>query len=163
MAYFAAAVTRNQRIGLVVGALVVAVVAFVVAQPGDDDDTKSPSNASQTQEPTDTGTETETEAEEPAEPAEPPVTRIDVKGGVIEGAVKSIEVAKGDTVRIVVTSDVGDEIHLHGYDIEKEAGPGKPARFEFKANLEGAFELESHAAEDAGKEPLLGRLLVGPS
>ena len=153
--------SRNQRIGLVVGALAVAVIAFVVAQPGDDDSTPS-SSGSQTQTPADSGTDTETETQ-PEAPAEPPVTRISVKGGVIAGDVKSIEVAKGDTVRIVVSSDVEDEIHLHGYDIEKEAAPGKPARFEFKADVEGAFELESHAAEDAGKEPLLARLLVGPS
>jgi FtsP/CotA-like multicopper oxidase with cupredoxin domain len=153
--------SRNQRIGLVVGALVVAIVAFVVAQPGDDDDDSTPSSSgTQTQTTSDGGTETEPQ---PEEPAEPPVARISVKGGVIAGDVKSIEVAKGDTVRIVVSSDVEDEIHLHGYDIEKEAAPGKPARFEFKADVEGAFELESHVAEDAGKEPLLARLLVGPS
>jgi FtsP/CotA-like multicopper oxidase with cupredoxin domain len=156
--------SRNQRIGLVVGALIVAIVAFVVAQPGDDDDSTPSSSGTQTQTQTtpDDGSTTETETQ-PEEPAEPPVTRISVKGGVIAGDVKSIEVAKGDTVRIVVTSDVEDEIHLHGYDIEKEAGPGKPARFKFKADVEGAFELESHVAEDAGKEPLLARLLVGPS
>jgi hypothetical protein len=155
--------SRNQRIGLVVAALAVAVVAFIVAQPGDDDSTPS-SNATQTQtstgDGTDTGTETETEAEAPVEP---PVTRISLKDGVIAGDVKSIEVAKGDTVRIVVSSDVEDEIHLHGYDIERQAAPGKPARFKFKADVEGAFELESHAAEHAGQEPLIARLLVGPS
>ena len=154
--------SRNQRIGLVVAALLVAVVAFVVAQPGDDDDSPPSSNATQTQTPAGDGTESETETQ-PEAPPEPPVTRISVKGGVIAGDVKSIEVAKGDTVRIVVSSDVEDEIHLHGYDIEKEAAPGKPARFKFKADVEGAFELESHAAEDAGKEPLVARLLVGPS
>ena len=143
-----------------VGALAVAVIAFVVAQPGDDDDSTPSSSGTQTQTRADDETETETQ---PEAPAEPPVTRISVKGGVIAGDVKSIEVAKGDTVRIVVSSDVEDEIHLHGYDIEKEAAPGKPARFEFKADVEGAFELESHVAEDAGKEPLLARLLVGPS
>ena len=157
--------SRNQRIVLVVAALVVAVAAFVIAQPGDDDDSKQSSNTTESQTPTGTGTgaETETTTEEPAEPVEPSVTRINVKDGVIDGDVKSIEVAKGDTVRIVVTSNVDDEIHLHGYDIEREAGPGKPARFKFEATLEGAFELESHAAEDAGKEPLVARLLVGPS
>jgi hypothetical protein len=154
--------SRNQRIVLVVAALVVAVAAFVIAQPGDDDDKQQSSNTTQPEESTGTGSdgETDTTAEQPAEP---PVTRINVKGGVIDGDVKSIQVAKGDTVRIVVTSDVDDEIHLHGYDIEREAGPGKPARFKFKATLEGAFELESHAAEDAGEEPLIARLLVGPS
>jgi len=154
--------SRNQRIGLVVAALVVAVVAFVVAQPGDDDDPKPSSKATQTQTPADSGTDTETDTQ-PEAPAEPPVTRISLTGGAIAGDVKSIEVAKGDTVRIVVSSDVEDEIHLHGYDIEREAAPGKPARFKFKADVEGAFELESHAAEDAGKEPLVARLLVGPS
>jgi hypothetical protein len=126
--------SRNQRIGLVVGALLVAVVAFVVARSGGEDGSN-----------------------------EPAVTRISVKGGVLVGDAKTIRVAKNDIVRIVVSSDVADEIHLHGYDIEKEAAPGKPARFHFKADAEGAFELESHAAEDAGKEPLLARLLVGPS
>ena len=91
------------------------------------------------------------------------MARISVKGGVVVGDVQSIEVAKGDTVRIVVTSDTADEIHLHGYDIEREAEPGKPARFRFEADVEGAFELESHAAEHAGNEPLIARLLVGPS
>ena len=79
------------------------------------------------------------------------------------GGVKTIKAKRGDTVRIVVSSDAPDEIHLHGYDIEREAEPGKPANFRFKADAEGAFELESHAAEDAGKEPLVAHLLIGPS
>jgi FtsP/CotA-like multicopper oxidase with cupredoxin domain len=155
--YFRAAMSRNQRIGLVVAALAVAVIAFVVAQPGDDNEpTPSPKLSTPTEPENPSGTR-ETER------AAPGPTRISVKGGVIAGDVKSIRVVKGDTVQIVVTSDVPDQIHLHGYDIEKEAAPGKPARFNFKADAEGVFELESHAAEDAGKEPLLARLLVGPS
>jgi hypothetical protein len=145
--------SRNQRIGLVVGALLVAVVAFVVAQPGDDDEpSKAPASNGGGAASQDVATD-----------AEPPVTRISVKAGVLVGDAKTIRVAKNDIVRIVVSSDVPDEIHLHGYDIEKEAAPGKPARFRFKADAEGAFELESHAAEDAGEEPLLAHLFVGPS
>jgi hypothetical protein len=149
--YFAAAMSRNQRIGLVVGALVVAVIAFIALRPGDDDNSTSSNGngaaASQSTQPNN----------------EPPVARIDVKGGVLVGDPKTIRVAKNDIVRIVVSSDGPDQIHLHGYDIEKEAAPGKPARFRFKANAEGAFVIESHAAEDAGKEPLLAHLFVGPS
>jgi hypothetical protein len=147
--------SRNQRIGLVAGALVVAIVAFIVARPGNDDDTSTTSNGN-------SGAAGQ-DAQDVQTDTEPPVTRISVKGGVLVGDAKAIRVAKNDIVRIVVSSDVPDEIHLHGYDIEKEAEPGKPARFRFKADAEGAFELESHAAEDAGKEPLLARLLVGPS
>ena len=90
------------------------------------------------------------------------MTRIQTKDGVLVGDPKTIRAEKNDVVQIVVSSNIPDEMHLHGYDIEKEAGPGKPARFKFKANVEGAFELESHAAEDAGEEPLLARLFVGP-
>ena len=66
-------------------------------------------------------------------------------------------------MRFVVISDAADDIHLHGYDIEKKVAPGQPARFRVKADLEGVFEIESHIAEDAGREPLIARLVVEPS
>jgi hypothetical protein len=61
-----------------------------------------------------------------------------------------------------VSSDAHDDIHLHGYDIEKPVEPGQPAQFNFTANIEGIFEIESHVAEDAGREPLMGKLTVEP-
>jgi hypothetical protein len=124
--------TRNRRIGLLVAAVAVAVVAFVIVQSSGDDNSSAG------------------------------VTHITVKGGVLDGDPQTITTKKNDTVQIVVSSDAPDQIHLHGYDIEKEAAPGKPARFKFKANVEGSFIIESHAAEDAGKEPLLARLHVEP-
>jgi hypothetical protein len=160
--------SRNQRIGLVAVALVVAVVAFVIAQPGDDDDGDGSQQAAQTTPTqTETGTadgaaETQTEAE-PAPPPKPDISRIRVRGGTVVGGVERVQAAKGDTVRIVVTSDAPDEIHLHGYDIYEDAAPGRPARFVFRADIEGIFEIESHVAEDAGKDPLLARLVVEPS
>jgi hypothetical protein len=159
--------SRNQRIGLVAVALVVAVVAFVIAQPGDDDDGDGSQAAQTTATQTETGTadgaaETQTEAE-PAPPPKPDISRIRVRGGTVVGGVERVQAAKGDTVRIVVTSDAPDEIHLHGYDIYEDAAPGRPARFVFRADIEGIFEIESHVAEDAGKDPLLARLVVEPS
>ena len=160
--------SRNQRIGLVVVALVVAVGAFAVARPGDDDDDGGSDRAAQTapaQTETRTGgeaTETATEGEPPPHP-EPEMSRIRVRGGTVVGGVQRVEATKGDTVRIVVNSDTPDEIHLHGYDIYENSGPGQPARFVFRADVEGIFEIESHVAEDAGKDPLLARLVVEPS
>ena len=150
--------SRSQRIGLVVAALAVAIVAFVVAQPGDDEESPpdTPAPAAETE----TGAQTDTE---PAGPPEPEVTRIRLQGGAVAGGVREIEAARGDTVRIVISSDAPDELHLHGYDIEREAAPGQPARFRFTADAEGEFVLESHVAEDAGNEPVIARLLVGPS
>jgi hypothetical protein len=158
--------SRNQRIGLVVLALVVAVVAFVIARPGGSEDDNGSEQAAQTAPAqTETGAAEETvETEtEPSAPPEPEVSRIRVRGGTAVGGVQRVQANKGDTVRIVVTSDASDEIHLHGYDIYEDVGPGKPARFVFRADIEGIFEIESHVAEDAGKDPLLARLVVEPS
>ena len=61
-----------------------------------------------------------------------------------------------------MSADAHDDIHLHGYAIEKPVEPGKPTTFRFTANIEGIFEIESHVAEDAGREPLMGKLTVEP-
>ncbi len=160
--------SRNQRIGLIVAALIVAVVGFVIASPGGDDDSgdqaaqTTPDTRTATTGETPEATETEAEPAEPPPPAEPEVTRIQIRGGVVEGGPPDITVTSGDVVRIVVTSDAPDDIHLHGYDVEKQAAPGRPARFRVKADIEGSFEIESHVAEDAGREPLVARLNVEP-
>jgi FtsP/CotA-like multicopper oxidase with cupredoxin domain len=159
--------SRNQRIALVVVALVVAVVAFVIARPGGDDDNGTERAAQTAPAQTETGAaeetaETQTETEPPT-PPEPEISRIRVRGGSVVGGVQRVQATKGDTVRIVVTSDAPDEIHLHGYDVYEDVAPGKPARFVFRADIEGIFEIESHVAEDAGRDPLLARLVVEPS
>jgi hypothetical protein len=33
---------------------------------------------------------------------------------------------------------------VHGPDIEKEIGPGKPGHYAFTAKVEGVFDVESH-------------------
>ena len=160
---------RNQRIGLLLAALVVAVVAvaIAVASGGGDDEGSDSAQTTQTTTQPQNGTPTETEgqAEEPHEtvPPEPQVTRIEIRGGQVAGGPAEITVKKGDRVRIVVRADASDDIHLHGYDIEKPAEPGRPARFNFTADIEGIFEIESHVAEEAGKDPLVGKLTVEPS
>jgi plastocyanin len=151
--------SRNQRIGLIVAAVVVAVVAFVIASSSGGDDTDNASQSNAATAPTKT-TGTGTDAA-PA-PAQPQTTKIDIRGGKVVGEPAEIHAKNGDTVVIVVSADAPDDIHLHGYDIEKKVEPGKPATFRFKANLEGEFEIESHVAEDAGRDPLLGTLIVEP-
>jgi len=159
--------------GLLLAALAVVVVAVVVAVAsggGDDEDGHAAQAQSRTTtqpetESGDQGAQTETGTEEPHEtvPAEPKPTQIQIRGGQVAGGPADIQVKKGDPVRIVVSSDAHDDIHLHGYDIEKPVEPGKPARFNFTADIEGIFELESHVAEDAGRDPLVGKLTVEPN
>jgi plastocyanin len=157
--------SRNRRIGLIVAAVVFAVVAFVIASPGGDDDGGGQA-AQTTQTTTQPRSETDADAnEQPHEtvPPEPKATRIQIRGGEVVGGPADIKVTKGDVVRIVVSADAPDDIHLHGYDIEKKVAPGKPAQFKLTADVEGIFEIESHVAEDAGRDPLVGKLTVEPS
>lgn len=157
--------SNRGRAGLIVLAVAVVAVAFIVLRPSDSSD-KADNPASKAADTTATKPADDT-AKQPtatAESAPPPPQEITLRDGVPEGGIKKIEVKKGDQVRLQVrTNDAGDEIHLHGYDIEKEAKSGAPANFSFRADIEGVFEIESHTAEDAGKEPLIARLVVEPS
>lgn len=152
---------------MVVAALAVAVIAFVIANPGSDDEdgdqaAGTPTTQTETEVRTETEVETQTETA-PPEPPQPSVTRIQIQDGQVVGGPKTIDVEQGEPVRLVVAADAPDEIHVHGYDLTQEAAPGAPARLNFEANLEGVFEIESHTAEDAGLEPLVARLVVNPS
>jgi hypothetical protein len=43
---------------------------------------------------------------------------------------------------LAVTSDVADEVHLHGYDISRDVQAGGTVRIAFRATLPGRFEVE---------------------
>ncbi|GAB3887585.1 hypothetical protein GCM10027612_26670 [Microbispora bryophytorum subsp. camponoti] len=53
----------------------------------------------------------------PADPAVKEIT-VTIAGRKVTPPPDRIEVTKGQTVRITVTSDTADEAHLHGYDKE---------------------------------------------
>jgi plastocyanin len=145
--------SRNQRIGLLVAAAAVIVVAIVIAASaggGNGGDERAKTTRAPSEQPHET---LQNQADS---------THIRIKGGKVVGGPADIKVQKGDHVRIVVSSDAHDDIHLHGYDIERPVEPGQPAQFNFTANIEGIFEIESHVAEDAGREPLIAKLTVEP-
>jgi hypothetical protein len=66
--------------------------------------------------------------------------------GQASGDTGRVQVASGTAVTLVVTSDVADEVHVHGYDIEKELTPGEPVTLQFDATIAGVFEVELHEA-----------------
>lgn len=55
-------------------------------------------------------------------------------------------VPRGSPVRIVVSSDQPDELHLHGYDRSAAITPDQPGVIELIADQTGLFELEAHEA-----------------
>ncbi|TAK70286.1 MAG: hypothetical protein EPO13_04915 [Actinomycetota bacterium] len=70
-----------------------------------------------------------------------------VANGKVNPAPKRYDVPLGSTVRLTVNSDVVDEVHLHGYDVEETVRPGNPAVITFKADQPGLFEVETHESK----------------
>jgi heme/copper-type cytochrome/quinol oxidase subunit 2 len=125
------------RLGVIVAALVVAVIAFVLLKQG--------SHSSQ-------------QASNPTASApgghgapQPAPVQITVKGGKPVGGIKTIAVKKDAPVRFVVHSDVADEIHVHGYNFKKDVRAGGRVSFDFPAKIDGIFviELESRSQQIA--------------
>jgi len=80
---------------------------------------------------------------------------VDVTDGTVDTAEDTVEVAVGGTVRVTVTSDVDDEVHVHGVDRTADLSAGVPATLEFTVDEPGVFEVETH-----GSHLLLFQLLV---
>jgi len=66
---------------------------------------------------------------------------VSVEAGSVEGGGR-IPVELDTEVRLVVTADVADEVHIHGYDLFADVAPGTPATLEFVADIPGIFEVE---------------------
>lgn len=78
----------------------------------------------------------------------PTAVAIRVTHGTVEPAPTRREFTKGETVQIVVTSDVPEEIHVHGYDKSVKLEPGVTSTLGFVADIPGVFEVE---LEHSGK------------
>jgi len=67
---------------------------------------------------------------------------ITVSGGKVQGGVQTNDVPLGSTVTLTVTSDVSDEVHVHGYDKKADVTAGSYATIAFTADIPGQFEVE---------------------
>jgi hypothetical protein len=75
------------------------------------------------------------------------VVDLRVSGGNVQGGVQRHSIPVGSAVTVRVTSDVADEIHVHGYDLKQDVEAGSTAEISFTADIPGVFEVE---LENAG-------------
>ena len=150
--------SRNARILVAVGTIVVLVAAFVALRPSDDDDSPTPTQTAAAPPPVIGETSTTAEPAPPPPPPAPEFAKIRVRDGKPVGGVARIEVKKGARARIEISSpDTSDEIHLHGYDLSRDLKAGGSVRFSFEADADGIYEIE---LEGAGVQ--IGELVVQP-
>ena len=128
------------RLLIVGAAIVAAVVLFVVLRPDDGDETTPTTPATITT--ANTTTIREPSVPPPPRRPAPAVARVTVRDGTPVGGVRRVTVGKGRRVTLIVTSNVADHVHLHGYNIMRDVAPGMPARISFRATIVGTVEAE---------------------
>ena len=135
-----------RKVALIAATLGLLISLFFALRPDDDDETSGQTTTAQT-----TTAQTTTEAPPATTEAPPPTTapgtatiRINyvIVGGKPRGGIARDSVARGRNVVITVTSDVADEVHVHGYDLSADVAPGAPATIRFTADAPGRFEIE---------------------
>ena len=127
---------RGSRVGSARWWVVASVLTLALAACGSGDDDNQAA--------TTTGAGSATSA---AGAAGAQTVQITVTGTKVETAERRVKVPLDGKVRLEVTADRADEVHLHGYDRKVDIEPGTPAVLEFTADVPGVFEVE---LEEAG-------------
>ncbi len=127
----------------------VACALAVIAGCGGDDGSNTVSTATEPVETTAATPEPTPDPQPKPKPEQPAVVtvKIVVNDGRAVGGIVRPRVKKGQKLTLVVTVDVADHVHLHGYDKMVDVAPGRPARLPFTATIPGRFEVE---LEDSG-------------
>jgi FtsP/CotA-like multicopper oxidase with cupredoxin domain len=125
--------SRAARLGLLGAVIVAAVVVFIVLQSSNSDESSDTSKGLQV---------------------------LTVNNGQPVGGEKTLTYNKGDQVQLEVKlNQPEEEIHVHGYEIEKPA-QHSPVRISFPANLDGEFPIEVHRLDKTEGE--IATLHVNP-
>jgi hypothetical protein len=77
-----------------------------------------------------------------------------VVGGKPRGGVQTLTYNKGQQVVFTVTSDVADEVHVHGFNVKREVPKNGSVTFSFPATDQGGhvIELEGRGEQIANLE-----------
>jgi plastocyanin len=70
--------------------------------------------------------------------------RVTITGRTVTPAPSQVDVKPGQTLTLVVTSDHDDELHAHGFEVEKELKAGVPTTLVLRTDLPGVYEVETH-------------------
>src|SRR5688572_13882850 len=120
--------SRGQRLAFLGIAAVIAVAAVLFFALGSSDEDSEQTSATATPTPAETATREPQQASpgEPTPTATPRRRRRPRIPTLVPGVVRELEAEQGETVRFRVVSPRPDEVHVHGYDLLKDVGPGDP-------------------------------------
>jgi hypothetical protein len=137
-------------------ALVPAALAVLLAACGSDNSTASPTTTSPppsspaasgtTPSPASTGDTAAPTASSISGASDEIIVHVGVDDAATVGS-RVENVRLGENVILRLTSDSDEDYHVHGYDLEQKVAAGVEAQFEFKADMAGDFEVESHVTD----------------
>jgi hypothetical protein len=133
---------------LVIALLAALVVAVCLAACGSSSESNEAGNTGGTTRPADNPESASMEGKVPT---------IVIRNGEPVGGIKELEYSAGDEIRFEVSSDVADEVHVHGYDLMQDVPAGGTVSFDFPAEIEGIFE-----AELEGRKEQIAEIRVNP-
>lgn len=139
--------SNKSRAAVAVTAVVLIAVLFVFLSAEDEDldtatvDQTTVETTTTVTEQASGGGDGESKPAEDPKP-KPEIPTIVVEGGEPRGGLAELDYSKGEKVELKVESDVADEVHVHGYDLFEEVSAGGTARFSFKADIDGVYEVE---------------------
>ncbi|MGN6613075.1 MAG: hypothetical protein ACTHLJ_14985 [Angustibacter sp.] len=88
-----------------------------------------------------------TTASPSASPAADQTVEIAVRGKQVTPAPHRVEMSSGQTLRLIVTTDHDDELHAHGFDVERQLVAGQPTTVDLTGAPPGLYEIETHEPE----------------
>ena len=140
-----------RKVALIAASLGLLLSLFFALRPDDEEDAAPTTTVATTTAPATTATEpppptTEPPATTAPKPPDVVTIRIAIPSDTAP-KVRLFSVKQGRRVVIVVRSELSDHVHLHGYDLMADVGPGTPATIRFTASAPGRFEIE---LEDRG-------------
>jgi len=141
-----------RKVALIAASLGLLLSLFIALRPDDEEEAAPTTTVATTTAPATTDTEPVTTTEPPATTAPKPPDVVTIRIAIPSDTapkVRRYSVRKDRKVVIVVRTDLSNHVHLHGYDLMADVGPGRPATIRFTATAPGRFELE---LEDRGLE-----------
>jgi hypothetical protein len=128
----------------VLAVLLGAVLVVTGCGADDDGEASAVPTVTATTAPPESAPDPDAEAAAEPTPDDAEVVAITVSGGEVTGVEPRTEVTLGTRVRLVVTVDAPDELHVHGFDLTEKLSPGQATQLEFVADRPGIFEIELH-------------------
>ncbi|RKT77316.1 hypothetical protein DFJ68_0736 [Terracoccus luteus] len=69
---------------------------------------------------------------------------VSITGTTVTPAPAQVDLAVGETLELVVTSDHDDELHAHGFEAEAQLKAGAPTTLRLTGAEPGVYEVETH-------------------